>query len=340
MQAATTSTSWTATSTTVSPYDIADADIIGVGVLGTPYIPEALSVVREIRAKGVAQRVVVGGQGVMRLTHEQFGRIFAGLGDVVIATNDTEIANAFRRPALPSAYDTSMDVACLAVVPRHCMEVYLSQEWCLFTSDGCVYSCGFCAASKGQREQFRPTRAVEKEIAVLAAMTLSIGKTFADVYLSSLDITQNPEQMEAVLAAASSMAATYGVQLRMRGLATAKTLVRAIRNDPDILTRWRDYGVHTIGMGVDNSGKSVWFREHKVHNTDADIDAALMAISNAGMTPEALTVVGFREDSTREIFTAMENALRYAAMPLAHRVVVRPYLGKNPHPAAMRGGGR
>ncbi|MEK7459331.1 MAG: hypothetical protein AAB663_02895, partial [Patescibacteria group bacterium] len=52
------------------------------------------------------------------------------------------------------------------------------------------------------------------------------------------------------------------------------------------------------------------------------------------MTPEALTVVGFREDSTREIFTAMENALRYAAMPLAHRVVVRPYLGKKPAPGS------
>lgn len=303
--------------------------VIGVGVLGTPYIPEALSVVRKIRAKGVTQRVVVGGQGAMRLTHEQFNRIFAGLGDVVLATNDTEIADAFGVPTLPSMFNAQTDLA-MATLPEHYAQAYLSQEWCLFTSDGCVYSCGFYAASKGQREQFRPTRAVEKEVAVLTTMTLNIGKTFADVYLSSLDITQNPEQMEGVLAAASSVATTYGVQLRMRGLATAKTLVRAVRNDPDILNRWREYGVHTIGLGVDGYDPDVWRRENKRHNSQHDVDDALNAIGNAGMTPEALMVIGFREDTPKAMLKASLACFVYTA----RGVTARPYLGKKPAPGS------
>lgn len=305
------------------------ADIIGITVMGTPYIPAALEISKRLRMNGYTRPIVIGGQGVMRLTSTQFRGIYRGLGDVrQVATHlDTEQAFNLR---LASGINTSLDTTLMGIVSAEHTARYLANEWCLYTGDGCKYNCRFCAATKAHAEQFRSVQALQRDVSIIAMTSGAMGMSSTSAYLSSLDIMQNPAQMEERLFAAQATSSRCGVVLRMRGLATAQSIVEAVQEDANILNRWRDYGVHTIGLGVDGNDPDVWKAQNKRHNTHAGIRAAFDAIMDAGVTAEALMVIGFRGDtweSTRANVRAMFSLA-------SEGIVVRPYLGKEGAPGS------
>lgn len=314
------------------PDEIVYTDIVGISVLGTPYVPEVRQLVRRLRDHDCTQRVVIGGYGVKHLTPEQFARIFGGHGDVRRGVTPREIVEGFALPFIDDEFETPMS-RMLMRLPRDHWDAYFGNEWCLFVSNGCAYGCSFCAADKRQRERFRPTATIVQEVNTICAMLYQLGKTSTDIYLSSLDILQNPVEMETVLRATARRFAEYGIQPRFRGLATAKCLVKATRHDRAILRRWHDeFGVICIGIGVDGSAPDEWRAQKKQHNTQDEIDEALGAIRAADMTPEALMVIGFPESSVRTSLRSSLACLKIAARP--EGIVVRPYLGKTGVPGS------
>ncbi|MDG1949469.1 MAG: radical SAM protein, partial [bacterium] len=300
------------------------ADIIGIGVLGAPYIPEALYVAHKLRCMGHEQPIHIGGPAIGNLTPQELETIFRGVdGQVIYDPHGTKLVCPLLN--VPDRFGVSMGPA-IRALPEYMQEAYFTRPWCLFTSDGCHYNCRFCAAHKGVRERFRERRAFEDETHALIDMTERYAGKNPDyeIYLSSLDGCQNPMGMESLLRMLHVRTSSRDIKLKLRFLATAKSVVKAVKDDVRLLHRWRDYGITCIGLGVDGVDPLTWARENKRHNSHGTIDRAFALIRDAGIQEEALMVVGFPGDSARAMLASAATSLRMARRGKS----VRPYLGK------------
>jgi hypothetical protein len=313
------------------------SDRIGFTVLGTPIIPRVRELVLELRKLGYTRPVLVGGEGVTRLTHEQFDRIFMPdvYGDVRHVANDEDLKRALdvTLKRIPGRFEVSMRPM-LERLPPELLKAYLSREFCLFTSQGCGYICDFCAASKGQREEYRDLDRLMDEVDCIAGLMAKYGLREMNVYLSNLDGLQTPHKLEEALQMAHSIAVSHGIDFRARMLATTKLTKRAIERDPQILHRLRRYGLHTIGFGVDGVSEAVWKRLHKGHNSLAEYESCRAACTAAGMRTEMLMVVGFSNESWRDGLAAIAYSIQNAYG--SHRVIVRPYMAKEDVPGSKK----
>lgn len=301
------------------------ADLIGIGAVGSPYIPEALRVGRTLRCLGHDQPIAIGGEVIMRLKEAAFDRIFGELGDVRhMAT--PEALDALVGEKLPNMFETSMAPAILAL-PERARRAYFSKEWSLFVSQGCIFSCGFCAASKGRREQFRDSAAFEDELGVLTAQVKDAVGSRApyEVYLSTLDGCQTPSEMERTLCAIAQASRKAGVFFPMRFLATAKCTVRVDNKDPHQLSRWHRWGLQCIGIGADGPGRDET-RKHKAFRQEED--HAFAVIRRAGIQPEATMVLGLPSDGSR----AFREGIRRMVNLAFSGVRPRPLMGKEQVP--------
>lgn len=302
------------------------ADIIGIGVLGSPYIPEAIRVGRALRRMGYSQPIFIGGEVIMRLTTAQFEGIFSRIGGRVIRAESDERFGRELGLSLPTMYATSMAPAIRSLSNR-ALEAYFRKEWCLFTSQGCIFNCNFCAATKGVAERFRDPEAFRDEVSCLAEMVKRYAGSRApyEVYCSTLDGCQNPDEMEATLAMVAEESRRIGVFFPLRFLATSKMTVRAVRKDPLVLRRWHDYGLGCIGLGVDGPGRGET-RKHKASHVEED--EAFAAIREAGIQPEATMVIGLPSDG----YDALRQGVARMFELESAGVRPRPLLGKEAIP--------
>ena len=306
------------------------ADMIGIGVLGPPYIPEAIRVAAEVRRLGCTQPIAFGGEVVMRLSVDQFAQIFKDLGDVRQMRSESGLDDLLGITT-PSMYNVSAGPV-VRDMPDAMRSAYFRKEWCLFTSQGCAFNCNFCAATKGMKERFRDPDAFADEVyqLMLAAREAAGERPPYEVYCSSLDGCQTPTEMERALLTVAEISASVGVRANLRFLATAAMTSRAVRRDPRVLHRWKRYGLACIGLGVDGNDPVVWRRENKRHNTPSVISEAIGCIEDAGIQPEALMVIGFPGDNMRAILLAS-----YACFRLAKQGIrPRPYVGKAHSPGS------
>lgn len=290
-------------------------DIIGIGIMGAPYAPEAIRVATALRKLGLRQPIVFGGEFVNRLNSEEYATLFSNIDDVI----------ATLPIVLDSPESTSMAPA-LEMLSEHMQRAYFSREFCLYTSQGCIYGCKFCAADKQTHERFRDADVWESETRCLAklAKKYTSNTPNSTAYISSLDACQNPKEMERMLQTVYRNFTEAGVTLTMRCLATAKCTVKASKSDPKMLERWREYGLQCISLGVDGDDPAVWARENKRHNTASDVRDGFNAIRASGIFPEATMVIGLPNDSARALVRGSLACLR-----LTHEGIrIRPYLGK------------
>lgn len=304
---------------------LTDSDIIGIGVLGSPYTPEAIRVGRALRRMGYTQPIFIGGEVVMRLTEEQFLRIFSRIGGSIVRVESDEALGRVFNQTLPSMFGTSMAPA-IRDLSERARKTYFRKEWCLFTSQGCIYQCNFCAASKGVKERFRDPEALRDEMTCITGEVLSSAGSNPtyEVYLSTLDGLQNPEEMYDTLTVVRKTSLRRGLRLKLRFLATAKCTVRAERNEEGILRRFRALGVECIGIGVDGDDPVVWARENKRHNNASEIAQAFQLIKDASIQPEAFMVIGFPGDDLKSLYQGSRACFRFAE----DGIRPRPYLGK------------
>jgi hypothetical protein len=195
----------------------------------------------------------------------------------------------------------------------------------LYTSDGCVFQCKFCAASKGRKERFRESTALKQDAEILARLTRKYAgaKPSYEIYLSTLDGFQNPKEMERTLQILSESFKNEGVTPKFRCLATSKFVYRAMQADMNLLERWRDYGLVCVGLGVDGS-ETAWQRQNKLHNDQSEINACFEQLLAASIQPEALMVMGLPSDSIGDLLASARFCQHYASQG----ITVRPYLGK------------
>lgn len=310
------------------------SDWVGIGILGAPYIPQAFALAKDIRALGYTKPILFGGPVLKNISNPDWTRLFEAnnLKNAIAIRDEVDLKIFLGQPNLPSIYQCSM-ADTIANLPEAMKQAYFGKEFCIFTSDGCIYNCSFCAALNGQEEGFRDSVAFRNEMSTIAEMVRQYAGTKPDyeIYLSTLDGLQNPEQMEPMLRIISEEFRTAGTFVPIRFLATSGFTYKALMSDPDILKRWAGYGVQCIGLGVDGADEESWQKLRKGHNKPDEIQAALLGIQEAGMVAEALMVIGFPGESAEASIKAMKSCRVLAEQGIK----VRPYLGKQGAPGTV-----
>lgn len=309
---------------------------IGINLLGPPYIPEAIDLQREInRELGNDVIYLLGGQVVSGLTQSQFRRLFRDTAHN--GNNDEALARIFGIDSkeLTPPEKTSL-IPGYEKIPDGKMRQYLSREFSLYVSQGCKFRCDFCAAVRtfkdpttGEwrrvQEVYRSPEIIGQDLEYLVRRTKKLGIKQLQLYMSNLDVFQTPNELLKFAYTIQDVRKNHpDFDIRLRGLATADSYLRAKNNSRKSIDELVKAGFHTVGFGVDGMTPQVWKAVNKRINTeDKCLEAIRSAREDFGITPEVLMVFGHVGADTEETLRlAYEFTLdmvdRYGAVPRPH----------------------
>lgn len=295
-------------------------DLIGLSVLGKPYIPGTLRCIATLRARGFTGEIVVGGMGVEEMEPELFRSFF---GTEATSSSCAMEFGGGTFPNLPSQYEISM-VAALKNLPAERRRTYLTREFGLWLSQGCLMNCDFCDAPNRREEKYRDWESLKEEVAYICEELVKFGHRRFEAYLSNLDGFQNPLMLELAIKIIYKIATKHGLEVHLRCLSTLAYFCKATKNNPALLERLSQNGLRIVAFGVDGADPRTWAREHKNHNTLELVKTAMERCLAGGIQPEMLMVIGFRADDG----LAMSAAILLSIYWAWRGVVIRPYLGK------------
>lgn len=306
---------------------ITQADAVGISIIGCPFIPPAFTLAKGIREVGYNGPIFFGGPMAETITRVNWELLFKAhaIEGIQVIQDEVELKIALGIPTMPSIYACSM-AGTIRALPEYMQQAYFGKEFCIFTSNGCMFNCNFCGALKGQPETFRDPDAFRDEVATIAAMVRKYAGTSTEneIYLSTLDGSQNRDSMEKTLKIISEEFAKAGTFAPLRFLATSKFTHDNLEADPDILKRWYGYGLRCIGIGVDGDDEETWRRLRKTHNKRGQIEHALLGIQDAGMVAEAFMIFGSRIESREATLKAVKACKRLSVQGIK----MRPHMAK------------
>jgi hypothetical protein len=215
------------------------------------------------------------------------------------------------------------------------MRLYLSEEFSFYLSQGCKFSCTFCAARRTRRdpqdgkmmpmkETYRREVVVGSELTYLSERALRLGIRRLKIYLSNLDLFQSPEELGRFLKVLSSVRrARPEVEFEMRGLSTTASFLEIQRTHPSLIERFVELGLRRVGFGVDGNTPEVWRATRKPQSGSMCVNAISAAREAYGLTPETLMVFGhYGVDTERSLSLAVEFTKDmwelYGSLPRPH----------------------
>src|SRR5215216_4432498 len=151
--------------------------VLGVNLLGAPYVQRVRDLLDRVRQTCGNVTLILGGQVVSGFRTEELARLF---GERAVNGNDDMALGV----ALQIQGETLLPVNQTSLVPAYellddvTMQRYLGTEFSLFVSQGCKYSCTFCAAQRTRldvktgkyriaREVYRDVDVVERDLLYL-----------------------------------------------------------------------------------------------------------------------------------------------------------------------------
>ncbi|GLF96895.1 hypothetical protein [Streptomyces yaizuensis] len=275
--------------------DLETYDSFGIAVMGAQNITPAAHVHRYLTVDRQlpADRVHVGGQGVEKLSREEFARIFPG-------AHKSE-----RHPlaTLPDAMDIDLRGQ-IDKIAEEDLRIYLAHEMTLPFSQGCIFGCSFCGAQTRKRESFFNVRA---HLATTCELAERFGVSDLNLYCTSLDFFQQAlpggdldlltGQLETVIELKESHP---GLTIGLHALTRADSYNAAMRSDTvrDLVLR---AGFDRFGFGADGAASVAVLRAMRKHadTLRSDLITAFQHMEENGLVPEILYVFGVPED-TRE----------------------------------------
>lgn len=313
------------------------AEIIGLNLLGAPYIWKGIQLMSEIREKRRGNVVfLLGGQVVDGLLHTQFDRLF-GRFNAINGNIDRNLAELlkFDSKLLPAPECTSL----ISIYKDICdaeMFDYLSNEFSFYVSQGCKFSCDFCAAVRTRKdpvtgkkicvkEVYRDMSVINKDLSYLITRAKSLGINELKIYLSNLDLFQTPEKLYQFAKTCNSLKTEHpDFKLNLRGLASPDSFLKAVSKYPYIVIAIVKAGLYSVGFGIDGMTSDVWNRIKKGHNTEEKcIEAIKLARNEYSITPELLMTFGHDNiDNETSLSAACEFTQEmidlYGAIPRPH----------------------
>lgn len=315
------------------------SDYVGFNLLGAPYIPEVIKLQERIRKEFGEKTFLVGGQVVSGLSPDQLKRLFGSL--TYNGNDDSTLARilGIDERALTSPEQTSL-IPAYERLDDKAMEKYLSREFSLYVSQGCKFSCDFCAAVRTYRdpatgqttkvkESYRDPSIIQADVAYLVGKAKSFGIKELNLYMSNLDVFQTPQQLLRFAYAVQEVKRENpDFKISLRGLATVDSFLRARDNAPKSIEELVNAGFNTVGFGIDGWTKEVWTEVKKGHNTEEKcLESIRSTKEDFGITPEILMVFGHPTADTEESLGAAYQVTRMVVG--AYGAVPRPHVSKD-----------
>lgn len=310
---------------------------LGVNLLGAPYVQRARDLLARARLLREDVTLILGGQVISGFRAEELALLFGeravnGNDDVALSNTlqlDGETLLPVNQTSLVPAYELLDD---------NTMQRYLGTEFSLFVSQGCKFSCTFCAAQRtrldprtGQyraaRETYRDIDIIERDLLYLIDRASRLGIDQLKMYLSNLDLFQSLDNLESFIHMLSHVRAIRpGCQLEMRGLSTTTSFLLAHKVQPSLIEQLAMLGLERIGFGIDGGDPAVWSATRKPHTGETCVDAIAAAHTIYDITPETLMVFGHYEIDTRE---SLQKAVEFTkAMWNGYGALPRPHVAK------------
>ena len=322
----------------IMPLEVS-SDYVGFNLLGAPYIPKVIKLQERIRQEQGEKKFLVGGQVVSGLSPSQLARLF---GSSTYNGNDDStlaLVIGIDEKALVSPEQTSL-IPAYEQLDDKSMKEYLSREFSLYVSQGCKFSCDFCAAVRTYRdpatgqttkvkESYRDPSIIKTDLAYLVGKSKSFGLKELQLYMSNLDVFQTPQQLLRFAYAVQEVKQSNpDFKISLRGLATVDSFLRVRENMPESIEELVNAGFTTVGFGVDGWTKEVWTAIKKGHNTEEKcLEAIRSTKEDFGITPEILMVFGHPTADTEESLSAAYQVTRRVVD--AYEAVPRPHVSKD-----------
>ena len=322
----------------IRPADINQYDIIGVNLVGLPYIDVVRERFRSILEKGSCQKLFVGGtmiEGLVTKPQEFGGKKFSVYTREELVRFFGEHIGDGNLPAIAKAtgadYETLPKDEFVSLIPAYKkipdedMRKYLdsSREISFYLSQGCIQNCDFCGANNNKEEQYRDMHVIEKDLIYLTERALKLGIHELSMYLSNLDVFQTPEVLGKFASLVLALRRKYpGFEYRIHGLAITSSLVRTRKQFAHVLRDIKDAGFHTVGLGVDGGDDETRRLVHKGFVNDGNVLESMAICNEFDITPETIMVFG----GPRETQQSLDNAVeltgklqeKFGAVPRPH----------------------
>jgi len=319
---------------------------VGIGLIGAPYIPEAIKIIQRIKKKRKV-KFLLGGPVVSGLTPNQFKILFGddskngNVDSVLIETlglKANKLLNCEKVSIIP-AYELLSDKI---------MKLYLSRTFCLHLSRGCKYSCTFCAAERTRKdpitkkiikvkERYRDLKLVEEELRYLITRAKRLKLNKISLYPSNLDLFQTPKSLEKFAEIVNTIKSDLKFDIEIRGLSTAHSFLKTAKEYPYCISKMVKAGLNLIGFGIDGMSCEVWKRIKKNHNYTKEeltkkksvgnklIEAVRIA-KDYNIKSEMLMVFGHVGADTKKSLKAAVKFIK--RMVKTYGAIPRPYVAK------------
>jgi len=311
------------------------SDCVGFNLLGSPYIPEVIKLQKHIKKESGEKKFLVGGQVVSGLSLDQLTRLFGR--STYNGNDDSTLAHVLEieERALTSLERTSL-IPAYEKLDDKTMKEYLSREFSLYVSQGCKFSCNFCAAVRTYRdpatgrtikskESYRKLSVIKADLSYLVRKAKSFGLKEMQLYMSNLDVFQTPQQLLRFAYTIQEIEREYrDFTISLRGLATVDSFLRARDKHPKCIEELVNAGFNKVGFGVDGWTKEVWAAVKKGHNNEEKcLEAIRSTKEDFGITPEILMVFGHptadKEESLGAAYKVTKMVVEmYGAVPRPH----------------------
>lgn len=299
---------------------------IGLACIGAPYVAP---IMERLKHTVRADRAFVGGQGSRGFERDEFAQLF-GSQTINGSNNDELQGSGIASSPIPEQECSSIDRELIELSDEQ-FKLYFSREAPLYLSQGCRYSCTFCAAQRSDpsngirvREVYRSMSPLARELKIIAERSSALGMTENHFYLSNLDLFQNPKELNQFLDVISEVRGEFPKhKFVFRGLATTSAFMLAHRRHPDLIRRFVGLGLRQLGFGIDGATPDVWRAIRKPHSESTCLEAVATAAEDYSIIPEALMVFGHEgHDSEKSLALAVDTVRmlgeRYGAVPRPH----------------------
>jgi hypothetical protein len=322
-------------------------DTIGIGVIGMPYIPITQRTARDVYDK-TGKKPLIGGQIIEHFRPDEFQKVFPNavqvFGDVNISVPD-KIASitgkkTITNPALKTRGIEALPISHVSIaeriknIPDELLKKYLKNDFGFYVSQGCHYGCKFCAAKKNMREEFSEPIVMEQDLDALCESAQRLGLPGMSLYLSSLDLFQNPTKFKGVLQLFARARQKYNLDIRTRGLSRGDSFLNALKKVPALDEIIPNSGLQTIGFGVDGIDQKTWADQNKRNKSLYDFERTFKTCRKMKIAPESLMVTGFHDpDSYKGSIEKLERTVQYAIKWAEdYGAVCRPHVAKDCSP--------
>ncbi|MYW05901.1 radical SAM protein [Streptomyces sp. SID3343] len=270
--------------------DVAGYDSYGISVMGAQNITPAYHVFRYLAERVDSGRIHVGGQGIEKLSEEEFQRVFPGGHK----TDRQALAG------LPGAMDVDLERQ-VAKLSDADLRVYLANEMTLPFSQGCLFGCSFCGAQIQRRESFFD---VPTHLDLHCRLAKRFGVSSIDLYCTSLDFFQQAlpggdiARLTRLLEGVIELRERHGLDIGLRALTRADSYNAAMKSE-QIRDLTAGAGFSRFGFGADGAASADVVRAMRKHadGLRSELLRAFEHMEANRFVPEILYVFGIPEDT-------------------------------------------